>query len=263
MRTPPLFLSFLLLAMMKWPLGCGEHKAQSHGPAPAGTNAPSSQVSAGQPPVAKPLPVPENGPSVIIASPVRNEVVDSSDVGVFLKVQGLPPDGGAHVHIMLDDQPPERVTDPMLPIVFHGVKPGSHVVRAFACDGDHISFKNRTAFAMVWFKVAGMGEGVTFDPALPTLTLNLPAAACSRADEKNLPVDFLLSGLPLNDMNGWRVRVLLDGEQKFLLDASNYIEVFLPSLAGGVHAVRLELMDGHGRTMKANFGWSERTVRAR
>ncbi len=108
-----------------------------------------------------------------------------------------------------------------------------------------------------------MGEDETFDPALPTLTFNLPGAVCSRADEKNLPVDFLLSGLSLGDMNAWRVRVTLDGEQKFLLDASDYIEVFLPSLASGAHAVRLELLDGQGRPMKANFGWSERTVRVR
>ena len=138
-----------------------------------------------------------------------------------------------------------------------------HVVRAFACDDNHISFKNRTAFAMVWFKVAGMGESETFDPALPTLTFNLPGATCSRTSEKNLPVDFLLSGLALDDTKAWRVRVMLDGEQKFLLDASNYIEVFLPSLSPGAHAVRLELLDGQGQPMKANYGWSERTVRVR
>ncbi len=263
MKMPSVFLSVLLLGMMKMPFGCGDHKTQTHMPAPLGTNAPAAQAGVGQPAPAKPLPVPETGPSVAISSPMRNEVLDSSDVGVFLKVQGLPADSGAHVHVMLDNQPPEMMADPVLPVVFRQVKPGLHVVRAFVCDGEHVSFKNRTAFAMVWFKVAGMGEDETFDPALPTLTFNLPGAVCSRADEKNLPVDFLLSGLSLGDMNAWRVRVTLDGEQKFLLDASDYIEVFLPSLASGAHAVRLELLDGQGRPMKANFGWSERTVRVR
>ena len=131
MKMPPVFLSVLLLGMMKMPFGCGEHKAQSHAPAPLGTNAPAAQAGVGQPAMAKPLPVPETGPSVVIASPVRNEVVDSSDVGVFLKVQGLPADSGSHVHIMLDSQPPEMMTDPVLPLVFRQVKPGLHVVRAF------------------------------------------------------------------------------------------------------------------------------------
>lgn len=263
MKMPPLFLSVLLLAMMKWPLGCGDHKAQTHGPAPLGTNAPATQADGGQPAPAKPLPIPETGPSVTIISPVRGETVESSDVGVFLKVQDLPADAGTHVHVMLDNQPPEMMADPMLPVVFHRVRPGTHVVRAFACDGNHLSFKNRTAFALVWFKVAGIGESETFNPSLPTLTLNLPGAACSRSNEKNLPVDFLLTGLPMNDTGAWRVRVTVDGEQKFVLNASNYLEVFLPPLASGTHAVRLELLDGEGRPIKANYGWSERTLRVR
>jgi hypothetical protein len=59
------------------------------------------------------------------------------------------------------------------------------------------------------------------------------------------------------------VRVSLDGEPQRLLDASNYLDVFLPPLAGGDHAVRLELLDGQGRLLKANFAWSERVISVR
>ncbi|OHE78575.1 MAG: hypothetical protein A2107_03555 [Verrucomicrobia bacterium GWF2_62_7] len=154
--------------------------------------------------------MPATGPMVVITSPVKGEEVNSTDVGVFLKVRDWPDVRGAHMHVMLDDQSPEDVADPMLPAVFRGVKPGLHVVRAFACNGDHVSYKNPAAFAMVWFKVAGEGGSMAFDPAVPTLTFNQPGAFCSRAGAKKAPVGFLLSGLPLGDVAGWRVRVSAD-----------------------------------------------------
>jgi len=253
----------LLLAMMKLPFGCGDHKQEAQKPASLGTNAPVAQTSVAPQPQVKPLPVPATGPVVTITSPVKGEELDSTDVGVFLKVEDWPDDRGAHAHVMLDDQPPEEVADPALPTVFRQVKPGLHVVRAFACGGDHISHKNPAAFALVWFRVAGEGGSAAFDPPSPTLTFNLPGPACSRAAAKKLPVDFLLSGIAMDDLAAWRVRVNLDGEQKLVLDASNYLHVFLPPLDAGEHAVRLELIDAHGRTMKANFAWSERLVRVR
>ncbi len=263
MRMQPIFLSVTLLAMLKLPFGCGEHKAQSNAPATAGTNAPAARVSASQSAAVKPLPVPENGPSVAIISPAKNETVDSSDVGVFLKVQNLPADAGGHLHVMLDNQAPVTPADPMLPIVFHRVKPGLHVLRAFACDANHRSFKNRTAFGLTWFKVAGVGDAESFDPSLPTLTFNLPGAACSSATAKNLPVDFLIDGLPLGDIDAWRVRVVVDGEPKLLVNAGNYNTAVLPPLDGGTHAVRLELLDGREQPVRANFGWSERMLTTR
>lgn len=253
----------LLLAMMKLPFGCGDHKHQTQQPAAIGTNAPAAQASAAPQPKVKPLPVPATGPVVTIASPVKNEEVDATDVGVFLKVEEWPDDRGAHVHIMLDDFPPEEVADPALPTVFRHVKPGLHVVRAFACGGDHVSYKNPGAFALVWFRVLGEGGSAAFDSAAPTLTFNLPEPVCSRAAAKKLPVDFLLSGIAMDDLAAWRVRVSVDGERKLALDASNYLNVFLPPLDAGEHAVRLELIDARGRTMKANFAWSERVVRVR
>ena len=263
MKTSPIFLSIALLAMTKMPFGCGDHQPESKQPAPLGTNTPASQAAVVSEPLMKPLPVPETGPTVIIASPLNNEELDATDVGVFLKVGDWPADRGAHIHVMLDDQPPEETADPMLPTVLRQVKPGQHVVRAFACNGDHVSYKNRTALATVWFKVTGDGASASLDPAAPMLTFNLPGAVISRAGAKRLPVDFLLSGIALDDLAAWRLRVTVDGEPKFTLDASNYRDVFLPPLNAGEHAVRLELIDARGRLMKANFAWSERVVRVR
>ena len=262
MKTVPILLS-LVLATAMWLVGCGGQKPSTSKPAAVGTNAPATHASIAAQPQPKPLPVPATGPSVMITSPVKYEVMDSTDVGVFLKVRDWPDDRGAHVHIMLDDRPPEDVADPMLPTVFRQVKPGVHVVRAFACNGSHVSYKNAAAFAMVWFKVAGEGGNVAFDSKAPTLTFNLPGPDSPRVAAQKLPVDFLLSGVALDDLKAWRVRVSVDGEPKCVLDASNYLEGVLPPLEAGDHAVRLELLDGSGRPLRANFAWSERIVRVR
>jgi len=263
MKTTIILLSMLLLAMMELPFGCGNPKQHAQQPAALGTNASGAQASVAPQPAVKPLPVPTHGPLVTITSPVKNEEVNSADIGVFLKVADWPNDRGAHLHVMLDGGAPEEVTDPALPTVFRQVGPGLHVVRAFACGGDHVSYKNPGALALVWFRVAGEGGGVAFDPSRPTLTFNLPGPVYSRAGAGRVPVDFLLSGIALDDPKGWRVRVSLDGQRKFMLDATSYLGVFLPPLEAGEHAVRMELLDARGRATKANFVWSERIVRVR
>jgi hypothetical protein len=254
-----ILLSVCLLAVAKLPLGCGggskaHHHAQK--PSSVGTNAPAAAVSA-----KAPVQAPVSGPTVRITSPLKNEEVQSADIGVFLKVQELPADKGAHVHVIIDNLPPEELPDPQLPAVFGQLKPGVHAVRAFACDANHVSYKNPTAFAVVWFAVAGTGGESTFDQALPTLTFNLPGPKYWRSEAKKLPVDFFVTCPQGTDMTGWRVRVSVDGEQKLLLDASSRAGASLPPLDKGDHAVRLELLGADGRLMKANFAWSERTVR--
>lgn len=254
-----------LLGVMKMPFGCGgqsrhEKKAAHVGKAASPTNAPAAAVSAA---IAKtnapPAAVPETGPEVRITSPLKNELVESSDVGVFLKVKDLPADSGGHVHLMVDNQPPEEIADFLLPVVIRQVGPGLHVVRAFACDGAHVSYKNKAAFAMTWFTIGDSRQPVVaFDPALPTLTFNLPLASYRKLP-KNLPVDFLVSG-PI-EPGQWQVRVTVDAEPLRVLDRVD--PAFALSLGPGDHAVRLELFDNDGRLMKANFVWSERTVRLR
>jgi len=267
MRPTAILLCVALLGMMKLPFGCGgqsrhDKKAAHVGRTASQTNAPPASASAPLAKTAAPPPapaIPETGPAVRITSPLKNEVVESSDVGVFLNVKDLPVESGAHIHLMVDNQPPEEITDFLLPVVIRHVAPGLHVVRAFACDGAHVSYKNPTAFAMTWFSVGDSKEpAVAFDPARPTLTFNLPLAAY-RKSSKALPLDFLLTG-PVQP-GQWRVRVTVDAEPVRVLDR---IEPGLTlSLTPGDHAVRLELFDNDGRLMKANFAWSERTVRVR
>lgn len=251
-----------LLGVMKLPFGCGgqsrqEKKAAQAGRTAAQTNAPPAAVKTNAPPPA--TAVPETGPEVRITSPLRNEVVESADVGVFLKVKNLPVEIGAHIHLMVDNQPPEEVADFLLPVVIRHAGPGLHVVRVFACDGAHVSYKNKSAFAMTWFTVGDSRQpAVAFDPALPTLTFNLPLASY-RKSPKALPLDFLLTG-PV-DPGQWRVRVTVNAEPVRVLDRMD--PAFALNLAPGEHAVRLELFDNEGRLMRANFAWSERTVRLR
>jgi hypothetical protein len=260
-------LSVFLLAVFKMPTGCGSSKHTKHKPSSVGTNAPAAAVRTKPPGVpgqaGAPLQAPATGPTVRITSPLKNEEVPSSDIGVFLKVTDLAADQGGHVHMVIDNQPPEEVPDPQLPMVSGKLGPGRHVVRAFACDANHVSFKNPTAFAMTAFIVTGTGSETNFDPNLPTLTFNLPGPQYRRNEAKKLPVDFFVTCPPERNITGWRVRVSVDGEQKLLLTAATCVGATLPPLDKGNHAVRLELLDPDGRLMKANFAWSERTVRVR
>ncbi len=255
-----------LLGAMNLPCGCGGQSRQKPQAAAVGktgsqTNAPPAVASVTPARThAPPAAIPQTGPQVRITSPLKNEQLDSTDVGVFLQVKDLPVDCGAHVHVILDDLPPEEVTDFLLPVVFRRVGPGLHVLRAFACDAAHVSYKNPAALAMVWFKVTDTGEpAVAFDAARPTLTFNLPLAGYRKAAGKGLPVDFIVSG-PV-EPGAWRVRVMVDGEEVRTLDRVD--PAFMIVLAAGDHAVRLELLDAEGRRMNANFAWSERTVRVK
>ena len=266
MRPTVILLSVALLGVMRMPFGCGgesrhERKTAHVGKAGSHTNAPASGASVTLAKTnAPPAAIPQTGPQVRITSPLKNEQLDSPDVGVFLQLKDLPVDRGAHVHIILDDQPPEEVTDFLLPVVFRRVGPGLHIVRAFACDASHASYKNPTALAMMWFKVGDSAEPATaFDPARPTLTFNLPMAGYRKSAGKGLPVDFMVSG-PV-EPGTWRVRVTVDGEEVRVLDRVD--PAFTITMGAGDHAVRLELLDAEGRRMKANFAWSERTVRVK
>jgi hypothetical protein len=273
-RPTVILLTLSLLAALKLPFGCGGDKREKHRPAEVGSSQAKSReaataaaknealqaaitaAAASAPPV-----LPETGPEVRITSPLRGETLESRDIGVFLAVKDLPTAQGAHLHVMLDDLPPEDLPDARLPAVFRQIGPGLHVVRAFACDAHHVSFKNRTAFGITWFTLIGAAPAtnMVFDPALPTLTFNLPLTSHRKDEAKKLFADFLVTG-PVQH-GQWRVRVTVDAERRFRLDRVD--PAALLNLGGGEHSVRLELLDADDRLMKANFAWSERTVRVR
>ena len=253
MKFSVAMLAVLILGLVKLPVGgCGGEKhARHHHAAEAGsTNAAPAKTL--------PPPIPQAGPQVQISAPLSGDVLETKDVGVFVRVRDLPTQLGAHLHVMLDDQPVAELSDPQLPVVFRTLVPGWHVVRVFACNADHISFRNLAAFAVVPFKVGSGTEVATFDPALPTLTFNLPTASYRKPPSHGLPVDFLVNGLAPGQ---WRVRISVDGEPKEELDRVD--PGFRLSMAPGEHVVRMELLDTNGKPLKGNFAWCERTVRVR
>ena len=250
MKASIVLLSFLLLGLLKFPVSCGS-SSKAHQPKAAKVGRAAPKAAAVQP---KPS-LPAEGPEVRINSPLKDETLTTPDVGIFYKVQKLPAD--AHLHVVLDERAPEELEDPHLPAVFRHLTPGWHVVRIFACGADHVSFKNPGALAAVRFCVGDATKGVAFDPGLPTLTFNLPPPLSRKTNR--LPVDFVISG-PL-EHGQWRVRLSVDGELKH--DFDWFDPAYRLQLTPGEHEVRMELLNRAGQLMKANFGWSERTVTVR
>ena len=107
-------------------------------------------------------------------------------VAVRLSISGYALVGGAHAHLIVDNQPALQVDDVSRPLVLENLPPGPHLLRAVLCRPWHEVVKAPRAFALVRFwsgpRVPGR-EGriaewqVWPDPRRPLLTYILPLAA--------------------------------------------------------------------------------------
>ena len=107
-------------------------------------------------------------------------------VTVRLSISGYALVGGAHAHLIVDNQPALQVDDVSRPLVLENLAPGPHLLRAVLCRPWHEVVKAPRAFALVRFwsgpRVPGR-EGriaewqVWPDPRRPLLTYVLPLAA--------------------------------------------------------------------------------------
>jgi len=104
-------------------------------------------------------------------------------VAVRLSIAGYALVGGAHAHVIVDNQPALQVDDASHPLVLENLAPGPHLLRAVLCRPWHEVVKAPKAFAMVRFwsgrKAAGREGKVAEwqawpDPHRPLLTYVLP-----------------------------------------------------------------------------------------
>src|SRR5712692_11179684 len=114
-------------------------------------------------------------PTLKIAMPAKNAVVNGSTVAVKLELSGDlkgykphkdPATGkGNHIHVILDNQPYEAYYELDQPFELRNVAEGKHILRVFASRPWHESYKNEGCFQMVEFTVKGGG-----DASKPTTT---------------------------------------------------------------------------------------------
>lgn len=88
---------------------------------------------------------------VRIESPAEREQVRPGDVTVRLAITGYALIGGAHAHLIVDNEPALQVDDASQPLTLKGIAPGAHLLRVVLCRPWHEVVKAPHAFAMVRF----------------------------------------------------------------------------------------------------------------
>ena len=118
-----------------------------------------------------------------IESPAEREELRPGDVTVRLSTTGYALIGGAHAHLIVDNEPALQVDDVSHPLTLKGIAPGAHLLRAVLCRPWHEVVKAPRAFAMVrfWSGSRTPGRAGTIaeqqiwpSPRRPLLTYVLP-----------------------------------------------------------------------------------------
>ena len=131
---------------------------------------------------------------VRIESPAEREEVEPGDVVVRLSITGYALIGGAHGHLIVDNEPALQVDDASQPLTVKGIAPGPHLLRVVLCRPWHEVVKAPHAFAMVrfWSGTRTPGRAGTAAehqiwpaPRRPLLTYVLPLGQ-PRADGPHL-----------------------------------------------------------------------------
>jgi len=205
-------------------------------------------------------------PQVQILTPAAEAVLDTDAVTVQLAIADLPifqqPEFGLgpHIDVILDEREHREVFDLSQPLVFTGLTPGTHTLRAFASRPWHESFKNKEAYAQVTFHVYEKTAEHAPPPDTPLLAYNGPEGEYGG---EPILLDFYLRNLPLNlsplaeEAPAWQVWVTVDGES-FGLD--RWQSAYLKGWKPGRHVVKLELRDAAGRLLPGPFNSTARLV---
>ena len=218
--------------------------------------------------------------TVSFVSPEDRGVLKRDQIEVQLKVAHYALGGGAHAHVIFDNEPALEVDDVEDPIVLKDVPPGPHVLRAVLCRPWHEVVKAKGAFAMVRFwagprfagRAAELAERAEWpDPKKPLLTYVLPIGQRTKgaqgfesdatdgapAKKADVPaLDFYVSNAQLG-RRGAKVRVVLDKAELPLLNT--WEPKKLTRLKPGEHRITIDLLDSKGQKASNALNRTDRT----
>lgn len=206
-------------------------------------------------------------PQVRIIAPVKDEVIESTEVAVTVEVEDLPIYRdrdlglGPHLAIVLDNEPIQEIYDLEEPFVLENVRPGTHTLQVFAVKPWGESFKNEGAYARTKFSLFTLTPQNILNPSEPILTYNSP-----QGDYGAEPIllDFYIANVPLHlvaresnndEIADWRIRVNVNGT-RFLLD--RWTPIYLKGFEPGINWVKLEFLDEYGNPVENAFNTSVR-----
>jgi hypothetical protein len=228
--------------------------------------------------------------TVSFASPEDRGVLKRDEIEVQLKIAHYALVGGAHAHVIFDNEPALDLDDVEDPIVLKDVPPGPHVLRAVLCRPWHEVVKAKGAFAMVRFwagpryagRAAELAERAEWpDPKKPLLTFVLPIGvrtkgakgfesqateAVESTDHASSPaagrkpevpiLDFYVSNTQLG-RRAAKVRLVLDKAELPLITA--WEPKKLARLKPGEHRITIDLLDSKAQKAANTLNRTDRT----
>ncbi|MBE9102269.1 hypothetical protein [Vacuolonema iberomarrocanum] len=208
-------------------------------------------------------------PQVSILSPRNGEVFEDDQATVRVRVRDLPlfKDEelglGPYLQVFLDDQPYQAVYDADAVLIFQGLAPGTHTIRAIAARPWHETFKNEGAFALTTFHSYTKTPKNNPDPNQPLITYSFPQG---NFGAEPIMLDFYLTNVPLHfiaqersddAIKDWRIRCTVNGESFVFED---WQPIYLKGLRPGKNWVQLELLDEDGRPTDNVFNNTVRLI---
>jgi hypothetical protein len=207
-------------------------------------------------------PAPDKAPTIAIKAPAANLVIPADKAGDFevkLDLKGWAvPDGGNHVHVILDGKPYARIDDPKAPIKMKSldasgaIAEGQHVLVAFPSRPTHESVKpigKAVPLATATFWVGKKGEA-KWKPTDPTLVYSRPKGANDGPPPpEGILVDFYLANVELGD-GKFSVQATLTGpgvETGKVVTMKEWKPWRIKNVRDGKYTLRLVLMDKDGR----------------
>jgi hypothetical protein len=217
---------------------------------------------------------PEKMPTVKFKAPAQGQVISvdkKGDYEVKLDVKDWPaPEGGRHVHLIVDNQPYKRIDDPKQPIKLKDIVPGyelaedkQHFLIAFASRSTHESIKvldkKGSPMAVLGFFVGKKGEE-RWKPKDPLLVYSRPKGKNDGPPPaEGILVDFYLVNAELGD-GKFSVKATLKGpgvEQGKEVVIKSWKPWRIKNPRDGAYSLQLTLLDKDGKP--APGPWNDTT----
>jgi hypothetical protein len=165
--------------------------------------------------------------------------------------------GGNRLHLLLDNLPPQEITDASQPIHFKELSEGGHCLRLIAVRPDGRALSDPQAFLRLHFYVRRRNFQNFLAPDAPLLTVNYPPDGTLDVTEgARVWLDFLLLNAPLAKEGGFRVRYKINGVENFVYDDRR---VYWDNLKPGRYECEIELQQSDGTLLIGPFHSVKRT----
>ncbi|MBC7487806.1 MAG: hypothetical protein H7282_13770 [Cytophagaceae bacterium] len=160
---------------------------------------------------------------------------------------------GQHIHLILNNEP---YLAKYTPEFDETLKPGHYVALSFLSRSYHESIKHYEAYDLRQFTVGAVKEKEV-DLTQPMLFYSRPKGQYKGKETKKVLLDFYVINATLG-INDFSVRATIDGNVFLLNSWKGYL---IEGLAGGVHDIKIELLDKNGNLAKSPYASTKRSIK--